>query len=310
MGNRFEDWVARQRCFLCTRAASVTFSSDYAIQCARCGAYQFERYLTRTMEDDDIKLLPYLSIHTREASDSGEPVRLDTANWKEIALAAKAIPFSVKVKKFLAVAAARSRPGQRANFDLNTDIPLVYALDRAEFGALFQDLFQRDYVANGTLDGGFVLTGKAWQSLESQEAPQVADHHPTGDHFVNAKRIEELKAVKTTAFDLGKLIRTCEELNICFERECYLAVTMLVRSVLDHVPPIFGYDSFAQVVSNYGGGKAFKDSMTHLQNSSRAIADRHLHQHIRGSESLPNETQVNFANDLDVLLGEIVRILK
>lgn len=50
--------------------------------------------------------------------------------------------------------------------------------------------------------------------------------------------------------------------------------------------------------------------MDHLQKSSRKIADSHLHIMIRKKEVLPNATQVDFKNDLDRLLGEIVRILK
>jgi hypothetical protein len=49
--------------------------------------------------------------------------------------------------------------------------------------------------------------------------------------------------------------------------------------------------------------------MEHLSNS-RDISDRTLHSQIRSKEALPNKTQVNFANDLDALLEEIVRILK
>jgi hypothetical protein len=50
--------------------------------------------------------------------------------------------------------------------------------------------------------------------------------------------------------------------------------------------------------------------MQHLDNSSRSIADAHLHTQIRSKESLPTQTQVNFTNDVDVLLGEIIRIWK
>ena len=99
------------------------------------------------------------------------------------------------------------------------------------------------------------------------------------------------------------------ELNINFSNGCYLAVTMLSRAILDHVPPIFGYGTFEEVANNYKG-KSFRNSMLHLQNSLRNIADSHLHLPIRKKETLPNKTQVNFSNDLDVLLAEIVRILK
>ena len=70
----------------------------------------------------------------------------------------------------------------------------------------------------------------------------------------------------------------------------------------------FGFDTFAEVTNNYKGSKSFKDSMKNLENSSRKIADAYLHNRIRKKESLPNENQVNFSHDLDVLLGEIVRI--
>jgi hypothetical protein len=90
-----------------------------------------------------------------------------------------------------------------------------------------------------------------------------------------------------------------------------MAVAMLVRAILDHVPPIFSCKNFAEVSNNYGGGsKSFKQSMANLESSSRKIADSHLHTQIRSKEILPNKTQVNFSNDLDVLLAEIVRLLK
>jgi hypothetical protein len=50
--------------------------------------------------------------------------------------------------------------------------------------------------------------------------------------------------------------------------------------------------------------------MNHLDSSARKIADQHLHAQVRNSEVLPNIVQVDFSNDLDVLLAEIVRVLK
>ncbi len=125
-------------------------------------------------------------------------------------------------------------------------------------------------------------------------------------NYVNKSRIQSLKNLKNT-FDLSKLIKLCEELNLAFSNESYLSVTMLTRAVLDHVPPLFGFKNFSQVASNYGP-KSFKDSMFNLNNSSRKIADAYLHNPIRKKESLPNSTQVDFSNDLDLLLAEIIRI--
>ncbi len=129
-------------------------------------------------------------------------------------------------------------------------------------------------------------------------------------NYVNQSRIAEIKDLKGKNFDLSRLVKLCEELNIAFENNCYFSVAMLVRSILDHVPPIFGFNSFAEVTNNYRGTRSFKAQMQHLEASSRKIADSYLHTQIRNKESLPNSTQVDFSNDLDVLLGEIHRLLK
>lgn len=50
--------------------------------------------------------------------------------------------------------------------------------------------------------------------------------------------------------------------------------------------------------------------MDQLQNAARKIGDSHLHVQIRHSESLPEAQQVHFGPQLDVLLGEIVRITR
>jgi hypothetical protein len=133
----------------------------------------------------------------------------------------------------------------------------------------------------------------------------------TARAYVDPDRIAELKEISHPEFDLKKLVRFSEELNLCFATECYLAVAMLTRAVIDHVPPVFGCQSFAELANNYAGGsKSFKESMRNLENSSRKIADQHLHCPIRRSEALPNSRQVDFGNDLDVLLAEIARSLR
>jgi hypothetical protein len=140
------------------------------------------------------------------------------------------------------------------------------------------------------------------QQMGSKENP---------DKYVNISRLAELRAIKSTVYDLTRLIELCEELNKAFANQSYMAVMMLVRAVLDHVPPMFSCKNFAEVANNYSGGsKSFKQSMANLESSSRKIADAHLHTQIRNKEVLPNKTQVNFSNDLDVLLAEIVRLLK
>jgi len=128
--------------------------------------------------------------------------------------------------------------------------------------------------------------------------------------YIDISRIQEINKIQNNDFDLSKLLKTCDEINICHTNQCYLSLIMLVRSLIDHIPPIFGMSSFSQVTNNYSGTKSFKESMEHLSSSSRKIADQYLHSQIRKKESLPTKTQVDFSNDIDVLLAEIIRILK
>lgn len=122
-------------------------------------------------------------------------------------------------------------------------------------------------------------------------------------------RLAELRNLGSAKFDFRKLIRLCEEINTAYSHECYFATAMLTRGLLDHVPPVFGKITFTEVANNYsGGGRSFKETMHHLENAARKVADAHLHVAMRNSETLPTAQQVNFASQIDVLLSEIVRI--
>jgi hypothetical protein len=128
--------------------------------------------------------------------------------------------------------------------------------------------------------------------------------------YIDKSRLQELKGIPTDQFDLSRLIRILEELDSSYKRNCYISIITLTRALLDHVPPIFSCKNFSEIANNYSGSKSFKESMRHLENSSRKIADQYLHTQIRQKESLPNRTQVSFSNDIDVLLSEICRVLK
>jgi hypothetical protein len=127
------------------------------------------------------------------------------------------------------------------------------------------------------------------------------------DSYCAPDRIDQIRSLRSDAFDFAKLSRLCVELNVAWSSECYYAVAALTRAVLDHVPPVFGAESFEQVANNYNGSKSFKDSMKQLQ-QIKAIADGFLHGQIRKKEKLPARTQVDFRPSMDVLLAEIVRI--
>jgi hypothetical protein len=166
--------------------------------------------------------------------------------------------------------------------------------------------------SGGTRDVGWPqeVQELAWKWVELKENQAKASALASELTLIAESRLEELRKLAPTQFDFKKLIRLCEELNTAYREECYFATAMLVRGILDHVPPIFGHSSFKEVANNDGGGgKSFREGMQHLENSARKVADAHLHLPIRKSETLPVAQQVNFAAALDVLLSEILRIL-
>lgn len=127
--------------------------------------------------------------------------------------------------------------------------------------------------------------------------------------YINKRRLRDLRKINSSKFDLRRLSQMCKEVNAAYPKNC-ITVIYLIRGIIDHVPPIFGCNNFTEVVNNYGGGgRSFKELMKNLNDSSRKIADTYLHIQIRKKEFLPNQTQVNFSQSLDMLLGEIIRVL-
>ena len=132
---------------------------------------------------------------------------------------------------------------------------------------------------------------------------------PAGPDYVSAERLQGLREIKSSHFDLGKLVRLCEELNSNYSAGNYFSVAMLVRAIMDHVPPIFSAKTFEEVRASHGG-RSFKEHMAHLDKSHRKMADDFLHGHVRRREVLPTNTSIHFAPALDALLGEVIAHLR
>jgi hypothetical protein len=180
-----------------------------------------------------------------------------------------------------------------------------------------------DAITSDLINGGRQLVGGtaavrelAWEWVRMKEGQAMLPAGKRagssgGSSFIADSRIEELRQLSSPDFDFQKLVRLCEELNSSFNNGNYYATAMLTRGLLDHIPPLFGKSSFAEVANNYGGGgRSFKETMHHLDHSARKIGDMHLHMPIRKSETLPTPQQVYCASQLDVLLSEIVRTMR
>jgi len=146
-------------------------------------------------------------------------------------------------------------------------------------------------------------------SVTSDRVIYIQNINPSNP-YIHQSRIDEIRAIDSLSFDTSKLVRLCEEINISYSNNCHYTTGILLRTILDHIPPVFGCTSFAEVSNNYSGTKSFKESVKYLHESSRKISDSYLHTQIRKQEVLPNRTQVDFSQSLDLLLSEVVRILK
>ena len=106
------------------------------------------------------------------------------------------------------------------------------------------------------------------------------------------------------------MISLCNELNQSSTAGSVHAVAALERIIINHIPPVFGFENFGQVVAQYNTGRSIKKKFERLHGSMKNISDNNLHSQISKTDSLPNMTQVDFSNDLDVLLAEVCKILK
>jgi len=131
---------------------------------------------------------------------------------------------------------------------------------------------------------------------------------PGAKPYVDPARITALQQIANGKWDFTRLVELCREINVAAANRCHMSTAMLLRTILNHVPPTLGFGTFAQVAASYGGGKSLKATLQRLEGSLRHIADFHLHSPIRPREDVPTATQVDFAAELDVLLGEVIRV--
>ncbi|MEM8617627.1 MAG: hypothetical protein AAGF20_11925, partial [Pseudomonadota bacterium] len=127
--------------------------------------------------------------------------------------------------------------------------------------------------------------------LKRMEQEDRSDEGREADAFIEVSRIAELRNLESDSWDFRRLTQMCLELNTAYRAGSFISCTMLLRAIIDHVPPVFGVERFSMISSRYNGSQSFKKGMEILSNAMRKIGDSHLHTQIRQSESLPNKTQ-------------------
>jgi len=127
--------------------------------------------------------------------------------------------------------------------------------------------------------------------------------------YIEKETLLRLTKINNSNFDLSRLISLCNELDDNYSLENYHSCAMLLRAILDHIPPIFGKSSFEEVCAQYGG-RSFKDIMRPLNETAKKIGDDYLHTQISKKILAATKTQVNFQANLDTLLNEAAAILE
>lgn len=145
------------------------------------------------------------------------------------------------------------------------------------------------------------------QSKNSEQKTQGADKGRTA--YIDKNTLLRLTKIENKNFDLNRLISFCSELDDNYSLEDYHSCAMLLRAILDHIPPIFGKKNFDDVCAQYGG-KSFKDIMKPLNKTAKKIGDDYLHTQISKKVLVTTKTQVDFQANLDTLLNEVAAILE
>jgi len=132
-----------------------------------------------------------------------------------------------------------------------------------------------------------------WNSVKSNMA------------FLEPSVLATLRQSRALKFDCAKLVRFCEELNDAYGRGNYLSCVLLIRAVMNHVPPVFGCRTFDEVCAQ--SGKSLKAIFERLNDNARPIADLHTHALIRSKESLPTKHQVEpYKASFELLIQEVI----
>jgi len=127
--------------------------------------------------------------------------------------------------------------------------------------------------------------------------------------FLEPSVLAKLRETKSQKFDFAKLVQFCEELNDAYGRGNYLSCVLLIRAVMNHVPPIFGFKTFADVTAQ--SGRSLKSIFEQLEDNARPIADLHSHALIRNRENLPTKHQVEpYKASFELLIQEVITLVQ
>lgn len=127
--------------------------------------------------------------------------------------------------------------------------------------------------------------------------------------FIDENIIIKFEDLIDPKFDTIKLLQYLKEVNRSYKEGDFLSCILLLRAVLNYVPPVFGHSTFSQVVSQ--SGRSLKEIFSFLEEGLRKIADLHTHRVISTNEYLPTNSEISpYKPQFEILLQEILIKIK
>lgn len=133
---------------------------------------------------------------------------------------------------------------------------------------------------------------------------------PPPRDYVERGIIDQLKSADSDRWGADRLVCFCEELNACFAGGQLFAVISLTRTILGYVAPLFRCKAFAEVATLEFASSELEEAVKCLDNSFRNVSNHYLGSPISQGGVIPSPRQVDFADELNILLAEVVRLLK
>jgi hypothetical protein len=126
----------------------------------------------------------------------------------------------------------------------------------------------------------------------------VENEAPLPRTYISPRVLGQLRASPNSQWDTTKLIALAEELDACVRSGHVYASHAVLRAILDHVPPLFGQNTFSAVASSHSWGRTDSRYITRLR-AFRDQGDDALHRPISKSpdllmlDDLPQAAAVN-----------------
>jgi hypothetical protein len=149
----------------------------FFVDCIRCGRFKISHTLLAIItaaRSEHVGLLPFLSAHTRQASERREVVSLLTDNWEAMARGHQHTGVRAKLRMVLEYLARNTkRPGDQVQPNWNDEYPLFDALNSDEILFFLETLESQGFI-DGASPNLVRVTAKGWEQLE----PNVAGGEP------------------------------------------------------------------------------------------------------------------------------------